>query len=184
MFIIYETINLVNGKRYRGAHRVRENDKYLGSGLALRDAIRKHGKEAFERKTLEIFDTEEEMYQAESNYVTREWVSNPNTYNACVGGKGGWDGKEPHLIRWTEEARLQHRINMKGKGNHHAKQWKIVNINSNQETFVEDLKLYCSEQGWNYKSLHTRKSRNKPYKGHVIEILSRPSESGSQEKPS
>ena len=45
-FILYETTNLINNKKYIGVHKTIDlNDGYLGSGIYLRNAIKKYGKE-------------------------------------------------------------------------------------------------------------------------------------------
>ena len=50
---IYETTNLINGKKYIGQHRGSFDKEYKGSGTLLRRAIKKYGKENFEVKLLE-----------------------------------------------------------------------------------------------------------------------------------
>ena len=45
---IYETTNLINGKKYIGQHVSETFDKdYYGSGKAFLNALRKNGKENF-----------------------------------------------------------------------------------------------------------------------------------------
>lgn len=40
-FIIYETVNLKNGRKYRGRHQTKTiNDGYLGSGNWIKSAIK------------------------------------------------------------------------------------------------------------------------------------------------
>ena len=47
-FTIYKVTNLLNNKYYIGMHRTTNpNDGYLGSGVAIKKAIKKYGKEAF-----------------------------------------------------------------------------------------------------------------------------------------
>ena len=51
---IYKTTNLINGKIYIGKRQKQEFDKYyLGSGIYLKKAIEKYGKENF---SCEIID--------------------------------------------------------------------------------------------------------------------------------
>ena len=50
--IVYMTTNLVNGKRYIGSHCGDPDSNYLGSGINLTHAIKKYGKENFERVVL------------------------------------------------------------------------------------------------------------------------------------
>ena len=90
-FILYETTNTINGKKYRGVHKTKNlDDGYLGSGKLLLRAIEKYGEENFERKFLTSFVNEDEMYYTEKEYVNEDWIQSENTYNIMLGGKGGW----------------------------------------------------------------------------------------------
>ncbi len=90
-WIVYETRCLVSGKTYVGVHRQNEDgfDGYLGSGKALRRAIKKHGVENFVRRTLEEFSVEAEAYAREAEIVTEEFCKRRDTYNVKPGGFGG-----------------------------------------------------------------------------------------------
>lgn len=113
-FIIYETTNNVNGKKYRGAHVCESlNDGYLGSGKLLKKAIAKYGFENFHRSILCECDSIESMFEQEAIYVNPEWVQNPLTYNLKIGGEGGWDYINKEGLRWTKEKRRLHSIEMK-----------------------------------------------------------------------
>lgn len=91
-YIIYETTNLINGKKYRGCHKTQNlEDGYLGSGKYLIRAIEKHGVENFKREILGQYETSEELFEAEKEFVNEEWVNRPDTYNLKIGGDGGWD---------------------------------------------------------------------------------------------
>lgn len=117
-YMIYETTNLINGKKYRGAHSCKDlNDGYLGSGKLLKKAIEKYGVQNFERKILIMCDTLEDMYIQESVYVDVEWVNNSNTYNLKVGGEGGWDYIQNNGLVWNEERKKRHSEVMKQKRN-------------------------------------------------------------------
>lgn len=52
-YTIYKTTNIKNGKYYIGKHQTEnENDSYLGSGIALKKAIKKFGKNSFIKEIL------------------------------------------------------------------------------------------------------------------------------------
>lgn len=102
-YIIYETTNLVNGKKYRGAHHAENlNDKYLGSGIAIARAIKKYGCENFKREILEECESPEAMYEAEAKWVTQEWVDKNDTYNLRSGGLGGFITSDETRKRLSE----------------------------------------------------------------------------------
>lgn len=45
-FVIYETVNIINGKKYRGCHVTEDlDDGYLGSGVLFKKALKKYAKQ-------------------------------------------------------------------------------------------------------------------------------------------
>ena len=93
--IIYETINKVNGKLYRGQHTctrecggLKGNCRYLGSGESFIYALKKYGKENFTRITLATANSFEELNDLEECFVTEEFVERADTYNLKTGGGG------------------------------------------------------------------------------------------------
>lgn len=115
-FIIYETTNKINNKKYRGAHvTLNLHDGYLGSGRLLKKAIAKYGFENFERKILCECDSVESMFEQEAIFVNPDWVEDPSTYNLKIGGEGGWDYINKEGLRWDEEKKKLHSIEMKKK---------------------------------------------------------------------
>jgi group I intron endonuclease len=96
-YTIYRTTNLLNGKIYVGKHQTGDpQDGYLGSGRAIKSAIKKYGRENFSKEVLYIFDTEEDMNSKEREIITENFVRDANTYNIGVGGEGG-----PHFLGKT-----------------------------------------------------------------------------------
>ena len=100
-YILYCTVNTVNGKIYVGIHKTftpEKFDGYLGCGVytdgsgmqnrtAFQKAVKKHGTDKFRRVTIDIFDTEYEALLAEAKIVTIGFVKRLDTYNTTVGGK-------------------------------------------------------------------------------------------------
>lgn len=101
-YIVYITINLVNGKIYIGIHKT-ENpykfDSYLGCGIKTYDrasyfkpkyplqyAVKKYGPKKFLRKTLKVCDTLEQAKFWEKVLVDQEFINRADTYNAALGG--------------------------------------------------------------------------------------------------
>ena len=89
IYFIYETTNLINGKRYRGFHYGTVDDSYLGTSLLLHRAIKKYGRRNFKREILEICDSFHHALQRESYFVDEKWVDRDDTYNLKTGGLGG-----------------------------------------------------------------------------------------------
>ena len=96
---IYETTNLINGKKYIGKHKSSKFDKsYYGSGIYLKNAIEKYGKENFKVRILEKlddFDNKEGLkYLAErETYYIEKYnaVKDKNYYNMSYGNEQeGW----------------------------------------------------------------------------------------------
>lgn len=97
-YIVYKTTNKVNGKIYIGVHKTTNiNDGYLGSGVFLKQAIEKYGRENFDREILHNCDTYEEVLQIESDIVDEKFVSRNDTYNIALGGGFGNLGESINL---------------------------------------------------------------------------------------
>jgi group I intron endonuclease len=94
--VIYETINLINNKRYIGQDS-NDNPNYLGSGYLLKQAIEKYGRENFVKVVLERCETKEQLDEREKYWIdiTNAQTSS-NYYNIIQGGTGGntWEGRK------------------------------------------------------------------------------------------
>lgn len=90
-YLIYKVTNNINGRIYIGAHKTKDiNDDYYGSGLAIKRAIEKYGKENFTKSILHVFDNERDMFDKEEEIVNEDFVKDEFTYNLTTGGKGGF----------------------------------------------------------------------------------------------
>ena len=87
-YIIYKTTNVINNKTYIGIHQTENlNDGYLGSGFAIKRAIKKYGKQNFKREILEFCSSYDELIEKEKKYVDEEWVNLEDNYNLKTGGQ-------------------------------------------------------------------------------------------------
>jgi len=87
LHFVYLTTNKISGKEYIGDHSTKNiKDSYLGSGIALKDAIIKYGKENFKREILELFETKEEAFNAQEKYINEYNTLVPNGYNISPTG--------------------------------------------------------------------------------------------------
>lgn len=110
---IYITTNTKNGKRYLGMcgyHRSNYTT-YLGSGKALKRALRKYGKENFTRIIIAEAETKKELSEKEIELIKiYNCVEYENWYNINSGGYAtrGFSGK-----KHSEETKIKMRNNYK-----------------------------------------------------------------------
>jgi len=87
---IYKTTNLVNGKIYIGKHKSNTNRRYLGSGIKLKQAIKKYGYCNFSVEILEYCKNEIELNDREKYWIAEHNSRNRNVgYNISEGGDSG-----------------------------------------------------------------------------------------------
>lgn len=89
MYTVYKITNKINGKFYVGVHKTNNPyDNYMGSGVAVRRAIDKYGKENFQKEVLFITNIKEAAYSKEAE-LTVDFIRE-DCYNMKQGGVGGF----------------------------------------------------------------------------------------------
>ncbi|MBO3398412.1 hypothetical protein JJB71_12765 [Clostridium perfringens] len=115
---IYLTTNIINNKKYIGKKQSKTFiSSYKGSGVILKKAIEKYGKENFKVKVLEWCDSIKDL-----NFAEKKWIKNLNAvydksfYNIAQGGDGGntYCGKSYEEL---QKIYKQRSLNMMGKNN-------------------------------------------------------------------
>lgn len=82
----------LTGKRYIGRHFCYPGnfykDKYFGSGKRIKKDFKKYGKSFFNKMPIDYTEDILKVQELEESYLTKEWVSDPGTYNAKTAGDG------------------------------------------------------------------------------------------------
>ena len=101
--VIYLTINLVNNKKYIGKDS-NNNPNYLGSGVYLKQAIEKYGRENFKKIILEHVDDVSKLNEREEYWIDKFNASKSQEfYNISEKGKGypqGMKSKNQDESKW------------------------------------------------------------------------------------
>ena len=86
-YLVYKITNRFNNKIYIGCHStLNVDDKYMGSGTEIKEAIKKEGKKSFIKEILHVFDNKEDMIRMEAELVNKEFCHRIDTYNRMIGG--------------------------------------------------------------------------------------------------
>lgn len=95
---IYKTTNLINNKFYIGksTRQILESKDYYGSGIIIKQAISKYGKENFSKEIIDTACTVKELNEKEKNWI-KELNAIQEGYNISLGGDGGCYTKEQRL---------------------------------------------------------------------------------------
>jgi len=111
-YLIYQIKNKINNKIYIGQHQTEDlNDNYMGSGNGIKNAIKKHSKENFEKRILFNLKSFEAMNEMEKILVDEWFVNRKDTYNHVTGGqKDNQKGK-----KHSEESKIRMSHARKGK---------------------------------------------------------------------
>jgi len=98
--IVYQITNKLNGKIYRGVHSTDNiEDGYMGSGINIKRAIEKYGKENFIKDVLFDFSDKIQAFKKEKEIVNENFVNKNSTYNMKLGGCGGWESKGKSIMK-------------------------------------------------------------------------------------
>ena len=151
---VYITTNKINGKFYIGKHSTDNlNDKYLGSGIKLNNAIKKYGKENFKKRILCFCESEEQAFEVEKFLVTEYIVSREDCYNLHIGGDGG---------KMSDETNKKHSIYMKEYYKTHNT-WN----KGKKDVYSEDtLKKMSDAHKGKHLSEEHKKHQSESLKGH------------------
>ena len=175
-YYVYETTNLVNGKKYIGKRSCKcpiEDDTYIGSGTLLKKAVIKYGKENFKKEVLQVCNDEEEAFAWEDFYTMQvnAW-NNPNYYNLRRGGIGG----SAYMSEETRELISNNSKRMWEDENYKRKMVSILRANGQTEEFKSKVsrasQLKWQDKEYREKIISARKEiwKNEEYRNKMIQI--------------
>ena len=136
MYYIYRITNKINGKTYIGQHKYKKlNDSYMGSGILIKKAIKKHGIENFEKEILysriQYKETADDM---EKFAIAKERAIGKAEYNISDGGQGGgalckgktpWNKGKKMSEEFCKKNSEAHKGNKSHLGKHHSEETKM-----------------------------------------------------------
>ena len=107
-YIIYKITNKINGNFYVGMHQTNNlDDGYMGSGVAIKTAIKKYGSENFVKEILYDFSSFDEMNAKEAQIINEDFIARQDTYNLSVGGTYGWENCNKYFKNNPEKNQLR-----------------------------------------------------------------------------
>lgn len=146
--VIYKTTNTLNGKTYIGQDS-NNNPNYYGSGLKIKRAIKKYGKENFKKEILEECDNITQLNSREIYWIAKLNTTDRKTgYNISIGGAEGDREKGRKIL--IEKGRYQYWLEKYG-----AKEADIRH--SNWKSKISKYQQEKMENGWS----HTDESKKK-----------------------
>lgn len=111
---IYKTTNLLNNRVYIGKKKGKFVPNYYGSGIYLKRAINKYGKDGFQLSVLIYAENRNKLNELERHYISeyRKRFGKENLYNISDGGDGRFC---PMSIKSRKKISLNHAKYWKGK---------------------------------------------------------------------
>lgn len=113
---IYMTTNKINNKKYIGQKKFDKEGKwkkYLGSGVAFRNAVLEYGEENFTREILAYAYSFEELNSLEIEYIKKFNAVNDRMFYNLVDGGGTVTG-----LKFSKDSKLKLSKRFSGRGNY------------------------------------------------------------------
>jgi len=110
---VYKTTNLLNNKMYIGKSSGEFKPNYLGSGILIKRALNKYGKNKFKLEVIVYVEDKQKLDELEKQYIKeyREKFGKESLYNVADGGEGGATRFGPH----SEETKNKIHLSNLGK---------------------------------------------------------------------
>jgi group I intron endonuclease len=155
--IVYCTTNKTNGKKYIGSDS-KNDPKYYGSGVNIKKAIKKHGRENFVKQILCEVDTVDLMKELEEYWIDYfDAYNNPLFYNATKYAAG--------ISSFPEHKKIN--ISIANKGNKYHTGHKQTEYQKEQTKKANTGKKHTEE----FKALKKQKAIGNQYAlGNILTL--------------
>lgn len=158
MYTVYKIININNNKYYIGVHKTdNPHDSYMGSGVAIKNAIRKYGKDSFVKEILLITEDKNEAYELEKQ-LTTDYVES-TTYNMKLGGVGGFTKENAYKGLVAKSKKGGKSCKEKGVGIHSFSK-EVLSENGRKGGLKNKGKPKSEEFKKNLRDIWARKKQN------------------------
>lgn len=145
---IYKTTNLIDNKIYIGKSLSMNRPSYFGSGLHIKRAIKKYGKENFKREIITYSTDEDKLNKLEIAFITeyRKIFGKDHLYNITNGGEGH---RNPH----SQKTKIK--IGKARKGSKLSKE-ACINISEGYKKHKSDCKCMACRSRRGDKPKHKK----------------------------
>lgn len=201
--IIYKITNKINGRYYIGRHSTNNiDDSYMGSGVGIKNAIKKYGIDNFTKEIINETTSSELLWELEKEIVNDDVVNDKMSYNICYGGKHYLHGlktydNELFLIHQKNAAKLGAKASKKYRDSEWHRKGGMVSSKNNSSKFIylietnndecfrvngHEFKKLCQEKDWNHNTLYwssTKYTKNDKitkgkHKGFKVTLIESP----------
>lgn len=146
---IYITTNTISGTKYIGQKKGQFNSKYLGSGVALHDAIKKYGKDKFVVELLSWASSRKELNLMEADTIRKyDAVKSDKFYNLAVGGDAWGCPHTEETRKKISKATTGRKAHNKGKPNLAAKKRMLENNPMHMPGVAKAVARKRAANGW------------------------------------
>lgn len=139
---VYETVCILSGRKYIGQHKSDVFDpSYIGSGVLLRKAINKYGKDNFTTVLLESANSRNELNNLEKHYIHINNADKSSDFYNIAPGAGGYnhfenmsiDRKMEVIQKISDSVKLYYRTASKAELDRRAQNISLANQNLTKE---------------------------------------------------
>lgn len=168
-FYTYRVTKIDTGEFYLGKRcctkKLIENDYYLGSGLIIKQYVRKYGRDAFTKEIIGIYQSLDELNSAEAELITDEVLTDPLCLNIVRGGSGGQRSFSMETRKKISEA-----LKGRKKSPEHAAKCGRANIGRkhSDETRAKKSASMRGRNPWDYQTDETRRKISEALKGRKL----------------